>query len=85
VQGRWLHARRVEQKWRLVGSVGREVAGGRVAVAHVGPASGRRLETLHTSGRCMRGAWKSGGSWQRSAEMATRWGRCPNACRARSV
>jgi hypothetical protein len=54
-------------RWRLVGSADREVAGGRAAVTHTGPAFERRLETLHTSGRCMRGAWKSGGSWQRSA------------------
>jgi hypothetical protein len=90
VQGRWLHARCVERKWQLVGSVDREVAGGRAAVAHVEPASRHRLETLHTSGRCMRGAWKSGGSWQWSAGTATRrWrsrpGHCPNARRARSV
>jgi hypothetical protein len=70
VQGRWLHARHVEWKWRLVGSVGREVAGGRVAVAHTGPASGHRLDLLHTGGCCMCGAWKSGGRWQRSAVMA---------------
>jgi hypothetical protein len=84
VHGRWLHARRVERKWRLVGSVGREVAGGRAAVVHVGPASRHRLEMLHTSDCCMCGAWKSGGIWQRSAGMATqRWRsrprRCPNA------
>jgi hypothetical protein len=74
-------------RWRLVGSADREVAGNRSSVTHVGPMSGRRLEILRTSGRCMRGAWKSGGSWQRSAGTATRrWqsrlGRCPNVHRA---
>jgi hypothetical protein len=70
VQGRWLHARHVEWKWRLVGSVGREVVGGRAAVAHAGPASGCRLESLHTGGCCMCGAWKSRGRWQRSVVTA---------------
>jgi hypothetical protein len=59
-------------RWRLVGSADREVAGGRAAVTHPGPASEQRLETLHTSGHCMHGAWKSGGSWQRLAGTATR-------------
>jgi hypothetical protein len=62
-------------RWRLVGSADREVAGSHAPVTHVGPASGCRLETLHTSGRCMRGSWKSGGSWQRSAGTATQWWR----------
>jgi hypothetical protein len=75
VQGRWLHARRVERKWRLVGSVGREVAGGRAVVTHAGLASGRRLEALHTGGCYMCGAWKSGGRWQRSAVTALGGGR----------
>jgi hypothetical protein len=50
VQSRWLHARRVEWKWRLVGNVGHEVVGGRAAVAHAGPVSGRWLDALHTVG-----------------------------------
>jgi hypothetical protein len=37
-----------EWKWRLVGRVGREVAGGCAAVAHMGPASGHQLGALHT-------------------------------------
>jgi hypothetical protein len=52
---------RVEQRWRLVGNVGRqhclEVASGRAAVARTRPESGRRLEALHTGGGCMCGAW----------------------------
>jgi hypothetical protein len=40
VHGRWLHVQRVERRWRLVSSVGRqhhlEVAGGRAAVVHAG-------------------------------------------------
>jgi hypothetical protein len=70
-----LHARRMEQKWWLDGSVGREMAGGRAAVPHAGPASERRLEALHTGGGCMCGAWKSGGRWQRSAGTALGSGR----------
>jgi hypothetical protein len=77
VQGRWLHARHVERKWRLVGSVGREVAGGHAAVEHAGPASGRRLEALDMGGCCMCGAWKSGGRWQRS--VVTALGGGPNS------
>jgi hypothetical protein len=68
-------------RWRMVTSADREVAGGHVAVTHEGPASRRRLETLHTSGCCMCGSWKSGGSWQRSAGMATRrWRSRPRRC-----
>jgi hypothetical protein len=67
-----------------------EVAGGRAAVMHAGPASGHRLETLHMSGRCMCGAWKSGGSWQRSVgtantAVAIAIGALPNARGARLV
>jgi hypothetical protein len=35
VQGQWLHARCMEWKWRLVGSVDREVAGGRARGASI--------------------------------------------------
>jgi hypothetical protein len=70
----WLHVRHVERKWRLVGSVGCEVAGDRAAVTRAGPVSGRRLEALHKGGGCMCGAWKLGGRWQRSAGTTTwRW------------
>jgi hypothetical protein len=77
-------------RWWLVGSADREVVSSRATVTHAGPASGHRLEMLHTIGRCMCGAWKSGGNWQLSAGMATRrWrsrsGCCLNARRARSV
>jgi hypothetical protein len=48
VQGQWLHVQRVEWKWRLVGSVDRQVGGGRAAIAYTGPASGRQLGALHT-------------------------------------
>jgi hypothetical protein len=63
----WLHVRHVERKWRLVGSVGCEVAGDRAAVTRAGPVSGRRLEALHKGGGCMCGAWKLGGRWQVAA------------------
>jgi hypothetical protein len=90
VHGWWLHVRRMERKWRLVGSVGREVAGDHEAITRAGPASGHRLEALHTGGGCMCGAWRPGGRWQRSAGTVTqRWAvmaeLCPNTRRALSV
>jgi hypothetical protein len=61
VHGRWLHVQRVERWWQLVSSVGREVAGGRAAVARARSQPGRRLEASLTGGG-MGGAWSSRGS-----------------------
>jgi hypothetical protein len=51
----------MEQWWQLVSSVGREVAGGRAAVARARSLPGRRLEASLTGGG-MGGAWSSRGS-----------------------
>jgi hypothetical protein len=61
VHGRWLHAQRVERWWQLVSSVGREVAGGRAAIARARSQLGRRLEASLTDGG-MGGAWSLRGS-----------------------
>jgi hypothetical protein len=61
VHGRWLHVQRMERWWQLVSNVGREVAGGRAAVARARSQPGRRLEASLTGGG-MGGAWSSRGS-----------------------
>jgi hypothetical protein len=61
VHGRWLHTQHVERWWQLVSSVGREVAGGRAAVALARSQPGRWLEASLTGGG-MGGAWSSRGS-----------------------
>jgi hypothetical protein len=61
VHGQWLHVQRVERWWQLVSSVGREVAGGRAAVARARSQPGRRLAASLTGGG-MGGAWSLRGS-----------------------